>query len=51
MLQKFANLSGCQMVIANGLLSRPIKKIIDKNNCTWFLPKVSKLRCKKKMDN
>ena len=36
------------MVIANGLLVRPIKKIIDKNNCTWFLPKISKLAARKK---
>ena len=36
------------MAIANGLLNRPIKKIIDKNNCTWFLPKISKLDARKK---
>ena len=36
------------MAIANGLLNRPIKKIIDENNCTWFLPKVSKLDARKK---
>ena len=36
------------MAIANGLSIRPIKKIIDKNNCTWFLPKVSKLDARKK---
>ena len=36
------------MVIANGLLSRPIKKITEENNCTWFLPKVSKLAARKK---
>ena len=45
---KICQLSGCQMVIANGLLIRPIKRIIDKNNCTWFLPKVSKLDARKK---
>jgi len=39
---KICQLSGCKMVIANGLLNRPIKKIIEENNCTWFLPKVSK---------
>ena len=27
---------------------RPIKKIMQKNNCTWFLPKVSKLDARKK---
>ena len=45
---KICQLSGCQMAIANGLLIRPIKKIIDKNNCTWFLPKISKLDARKK---
>ena len=45
---KICQLSGCQMVIANGLVIRPIKKIIDKNNCTWFLPKISKLDARKK---
>ena len=45
---KICQLSGCMMVIANGLLERPIKKIIDKNKCTWFLPKVSKLDARKK---
>ena len=36
------------MVIANGLLIRPIKKITKDNNCTWFLPKVTKLDARKK---
>ena len=36
------------MVIANGLAERPIKKILEKNNCTWFLPKISKLDARKK---
>tara|TARA_B100000767_G_scaffold188649_1_gene175977 strand:+ start:977 stop:2083 length:1107 start_codon:yes stop_codon:yes gene_type:complete len=45
---KICQLSGCQMAIANGLLIRPIKKIIDENNCTWFLPKISKLDARKK---
>jgi len=45
---KICQLSGCMMVIANGLLERPIKKIILKNKCTWFLPKVSKLDARKK---
>ena len=36
------------MVIANGLLSRPIKHIIKNNNGTWFLPKISKLDARKK---
>ncbi len=45
---KICQLSGCQMAIANGLSFRPIKKIINKNDCTWFLPKVSKLDARKK---
>ena len=45
---KICQLSGCMMVIANGLLERPIKKILEKNKCTWFLPKVSKLDARKK---
>jgi glutamate 5-kinase len=45
---KICQLSGCQMAIANGLLIRPIKNIIDKNNCTWFLPKISKLDARKR---
>jgi glutamate 5-kinase len=45
---KICQLSGCRMAIANGLLVRPIKKIIEENNCTWFLPKVSKLDARKK---
>ena len=36
------------MAIANGLPLRPIKKIINDNNCTWFLPKISKLDARKK---
>tara|TARA_Y100001970_G_scaffold292180_1_gene432327 strand:- start:1627 stop:2733 length:1107 start_codon:yes stop_codon:yes gene_type:complete len=45
---KVCQLSGCSMAIANGLPLRPIKKIIEENNCTWFLPKVSKLDARKK---
>ena len=45
---KICQLSGCTMVIANGLSERPIKKIIDENKCTWFLPKISKLDARKK---
>ena len=36
------------MVIANGLTTRPIKKISQKNICTWFFPKVSKLDARKR---
>ena len=45
---KICLLSGCKMIIANGLPARPIKKIIDENNCTWFLPNISKLDARKK---
>ena len=45
---KICQLSGCSMAIANGLSNRPIKKIIKKNDCTWFLTKVSKLDARKK---
>ena len=45
---KVCQLSGCKMAIANGLSLRPIKKILRKNNCTWFLTKVSKLDARKK---
>jgi glutamate 5-kinase len=45
---RICQLSGCLMAIANGLLNRPIKRIINKNNCTWFLPKISKLDARKK---
>ena len=45
---KICQLSGCHMAIANGLINRPIQNILDKNNCTWFLPKISKLDARKK---
>jgi len=45
---KICQLSGCAMAIANGLPLRPIKKINEKNHCTWFLPKISKLDARKK---
>ena len=45
---KICQHSGCVMAIANGLTLNPIKKIIKKNSCTWFLPKISKLDARKK---
>ena len=45
---KICNLSGCNMIIANGLHLNPIDKIIKKNNCTLFISKVSKLHARKK---
>ena len=45
---KVCQLSGCVMAIANGLSIRPIKKIFEKNICTWILPKISKLDARKR---
>ncbi len=40
--------SGCYMVIANGKYYNPLERLIKKNICTWFLPKVSSLDARKK---
>ena len=45
---KICQLAGCSMIIANGLYTNPISRIIDKNYCTWFSSKVSKLDARKK---
>ena len=45
---KICQISGCYMAIANGLINRPIKNIIKKNYCTWFIPKISKLDARKR---
>ena len=45
---KICNLAGCNMIIANGLYFNPIYKIKIKNNCTWFLSKISKLQARKR---
>ena len=45
---KICQLAGSSMVIANGLHLNPINKILKENNCTWFIPKVSKLDARKK---
>ena len=45
---KICNLSGCNMIIANGLHLNPIDKIIKKSNCTLFISKISKLHARKK---
>ncbi len=45
---KICNLAGCKMVIANGLFINPISKIEMRDNCTWFLSKISKLHARKK---
>ncbi len=45
---KICNLSGCNMIIANGLYSNPISRIERKKNCTLFVSKISKLHARKK---
>ena len=45
---KICNLAGSNMVIANGLHLNPIDQIDKKNNCTWFVSKVTKLDARKK---
>tara|TARA_B100001057_G_scaffold480638_1_gene553698 strand:- start:928 stop:2034 length:1107 start_codon:yes stop_codon:yes gene_type:complete len=45
---KICNLAGCNMVIANGLYLNPLSQIENKNNCTWFISKISKLHARKK---
>ena len=45
---KICQNSGCVMAIANGLVRRPIKRIIDTNICSWFIPKVTKMHARKK---
>jgi len=44
---KICQLSGCYMAIANGNYINPIKKIIENQKCTWFLPRISKLDARK----
>jgi glutamate 5-kinase len=44
---KICQLAGCYMAIANGNYLNPVRKIIKNNNCTWFLPKISKLDARK----
>jgi glutamate 5-kinase len=45
---KICQLSGCDMIIANGLYPGPISRIIKQNKCTLFVSKVSKLDARKK---
>ncbi len=45
---KICNLAGCNMVIANGLHLNPLSLIEKKNNCSWFISRVSKLHARKK---
>ena len=45
---KICQLSGCNMIIANGKYLNPIERIIKKNIFTLFISKVSKLDARKK---
>tara|TARA_B100001287_G_C22619508_1_gene499291 strand:+ start:119 stop:1225 length:1107 start_codon:yes stop_codon:yes gene_type:complete len=45
---KICNLSGCDMIIANGLHLNPVSEIEEKNNFTLFKSKISKLHARKK---
>ena len=40
--------SGCYMSIANGKHPNPIKRILNKKLCTWFIPRISNLDARKK---
>ena len=45
---KICQLSGCNMIISNGLYPNPIDRIIKKSEFTTFISKVSKLDARKK---
>ncbi len=45
---KICQLSGCNMIISNGLHLNPLDKILKKNEFTTFISKVSKLDARKK---
>ncbi len=45
---KICQLSGCDMIMANGIYPSPIKRIITQNIFTLFVSKVSKLDARKK---
>ena len=45
---KICQLSGCNMIIANGLHLNPINRMIKENNYTLFISKISKLDARKK---
>ena len=45
---KICNLSGCNMIIANGLYLNPLSQMEKDDNCTWFISKTSKLHARKK---
>ena len=45
---KICQLSGCDMIISNGLYLNPIDRILKKNEYTLFTSKISKLDARKK---
>ncbi len=45
---KICQLSGCNMIISNGLYLNPIDRILKKDECTIFISKISKLHARKK---
>ena len=45
---KICQLSGCDMIISNGLYLNPINRILDKDDYTIFVSKVSKLDARKR---
>ena len=45
---KICRLSGCNMIIANGIYLNPIDRIIKQDKCTLFVSKVSKLDARKR---
>ncbi len=40
--------AGCRMVIADGTAEHPLRRIEEGANCTWFLPKASPKRARKR---
>lgn len=44
---KIAMRSGCHMLITNGKVQHPLKRFIDSNVGTWFVPKISPQRARK----
>jgi glutamate 5-kinase len=45
---KICQLSGCDMIISNGLYLNPIERILKKDEYTVFISKISKLHARKK---
>ena len=45
---KICQLSGCDMIISNGLYLNPIERILKKDEYTVFISKITKLHARKK---